>query len=414
MSTITTSAKNAAQAARSLASIESDTKDNVLRTLADLIRDHAASILEANAKDMDAARASGLDAPKLARLELTESGLEQMREGLEQIASMDDPVGKVTTERNVESGLKVQKVRSPLGVIAMIYEARPGVTIDAFALCFKAGNACLLKGGKEAAHSNAKLAELAKLALRKGGAPESAIELVTTSDREEIKEMLRLTGVIDLVIPRGGTRLIEFVHEHARVPTIQHFKGVCHAFVHASADMDKAVTICTTGTTSAPATCNSLECVLVDASIAEEFLPRFGQACEAQGIEIRGDARSVELAPGAIPAKDEDWGYEFLDTIVGCRVVDGLDGAVEHIQRFGSDHTETIIAEDTDTCEQFARRVTSSCVMTNASTRFNDGFQLGLGAEIGISTSRIHAYGPMGLEELTIERYVVRGNGQHR
>ncbi|RNC80858.1 MAG: glutamate-5-semialdehyde dehydrogenase [Phycisphaera sp.] len=414
MSTISDSANRAREASQVLASIESETKDAVLRTLARLIRAQSALILGANTGDMDAARESGLDAPKLARLELTEAGLEQMCRGLEQIAAMEDPVGMVTTERVVESGLKVQKVRSPLGVIAMIYEARPGVTIDAFALCFKAGNACLLKGGREAAHSNAALAELAKRALGENGAPESAIELVTTSDREEIKEMLGLTGVIDLVIPRGGARLIEFVHEHARVPTIQHFHGVCHAFVHASADLEKALAICTTGTTSAPATCNSLECVLVDAAIADEFLPRLGAACGRDGIELRGDSRTVQLAPGAVAAAEDDWGTEFLDKIIACRVIDGLDGAIEHIQQFGSDHTETIVAQDEEVCERFARRVTSSCVLTNASTRFNDGFQLGLGAEIGISTSRIHAYGPMGLAELTIERYIVRGDGQVR
>lgn len=414
MSTISESANRARDAAQVLASLESETKDAVLLSLAGLIRDQSAFILEANSRDMNTARESGLDAPKLARLELTESGLEQMCSGLEQIAAMEDPVGKVTTDRKVESGLKVQKVRSPLGVIAMIYEARPGVTIDAFALCFKAGNACLLKGGREAAHSNAALAELVKRALAENGAPKCAIELVTTSDRDEIKEMLGLTGVIDLVIPRGGSKLIEFVHEHARVPTIQHFHGVCHAFVHASADLEKALAICMTGTTSAPATCNSLECVLVDEAIADEFLPRLGAACEREGIELRGDARTVQLATGAVPAKDEDWGNEFLDKIIACRVVDGLDGAIEHIRQYGSDHTETIVAQDEEVCERFARRVTSSCVLTNASTRFNDGFQLGLGAEIGISTSRIHAYGPMGLEQLTIERYIVRGDGQVR
>ncbi|MFI4871855.1 MAG: glutamate-5-semialdehyde dehydrogenase [Phycisphaerales bacterium JB061] len=414
MTAIRESAERAANASRVVRGLEGSKKDAVLNRLAALIGEHEESILAANAEDMSAARDAGLDGPKLARLELTRAGLETMRQGLRQIAEMTDPVGDVASEWTVENGLNVQKVRTPLGVVAMIYEARPGVTIDAFSLCFKAGNACLLKGGKEAARSNARLVELAKQALAEEGVPESMIELVTTSDREEIKEMLKLVGLIDLVIPRGGTSLIQFVHEHSRVPTVQHFKGVCHAFVHEAADLEKALAICTTGTTSAPATCNSLECVLVDAKVAEKFVPMLDAECKKLGIELRCDERSAGLAPSGVAAGDDDWGYEYLDKVIACRVVDGLDGAVEHIQRFGSDHTDCIVTEDKDASERFCTRVTSSCVLVNASTRFNDGFQLGLGAEIGISTSRIHAYGVMGLQELTIQRYVVRGSGQVR
>lgn len=414
MTAIRESAERAANASRVVRGLEGSKKDAVLNRLAALIGEHEESILAANAEDMSAARDAGLDGPKLARLELTRAGLETIRQGLHQIAEMTDPVGDVASEWTVENGLNVQKVRTPLGVVAMIYEARPGVTIDAFSLCFKAGNACLLKGGKEAARSNARLVELAKQALAEEGVPESMIELVTTSDREEIKEMLKLVGLIDLVIPRGGTSLIEFVHEHSRVPTVQHFKGVCHAFVHEAADLEKALSICTTGTTSAPATCNSLECVLVDAKVAETFVPMLDAECKKLGIELRCDERSAGLAPSGVAAGDDDWGYEYLDKVIACRVVDGLDGAVEHIQRFGSDHTDCIVTEDKDASERFCTRVTSSCVLVNASTRFNDGFQLGLGAEIGISTSRIHAYGVMGLQELTIQRYVVRGSGQVR
>lgn len=392
-------------------------RNAVLLDLADRIAGREAEILRANSEDMKAAEAAGVDAPKLKRLKLTPEGLGQMREGLRQIAGLSDPVGQVTRSYAVPSGLKVEKVRTPLGVIAMIYEARPGVTIDAFALCFKAGNACLLKGGKEADRSNRLLASIARESLDANGAPADAMHAITSSDREELKKMLTLSDDIDLVIPRGGAGLIRFVHEHSRIPTIQHFHGVCHVFVDKGADLEKALEIVATGKTSAPATCNTTECVLVHKDVAGAFLPRLIERAGKDGVEIRGDESFVAAAKGAAhvrAASDADWGTEYLDLILAARVVDSFDGAVGHIGRYSSGHTEAIVTEDKATAEAFCRRVRSSCVLVNASTRFNDGFQLGLGAEIGISTSRIHAYGPMGLEGLTIERFVVRGDGQTR
>ena len=424
MSTTTTdsieqTARAAREASRVVAALDADTKNRVLRTLADGIESNADAILAANKADMDAALEAGVDEPKRRRLALTQDSIKQLAEGLRQIASMDDPVGQVSRAWDVPSGLKVERVRTPLGVIAMIYEARPGVTVDAFALCFKAGNACLLKGGREATTSNQALAALAHAALRQHGAPEAALSLITSSDRDEMRRMLTLSDDIDLVIPRGGERLIRFVHEHSRIPTVQHFEGVCHIFVDASADLAKAVEIVATAKTSNPATCNTVECVLVHTSIAERFVPTLVEKCVSMGVEIRGDERFCAHAGehgGASlkPASEDDFGTEFLDLILAAKVVDSIDDAIAHIAQHGSDHTESILTNDDANAQRFRNEVTSSCVMVNASTRFNDGFQLGLGAEIGISTSKVHWYGPMGLEGLTTERFVVTGEGQVR
>ncbi|MEM1329012.1 MAG: glutamate-5-semialdehyde dehydrogenase [Planctomycetota bacterium] len=407
-------ARAARQASRTVATLDGATRNAVLRDLADRLEHAASDLLSANAQDLAAARESGLAGPKLKRLVLTPESLAQTAEGLRQIAELPDPVGAVTHESDLPSGLKVQKVRAPLGVVAMIYEARPAVTVDAFALCFKAGNSCLLKGGREAARSNRALAELARAALAAHGAPEHAIAAVTTTDREQLRLMLTLTDDIDLVIPRGGEALIRFVAEHARVPTVQHFHGVCHAFVDRAADLSRAIEIVATAKTSAPATCNTLECVLVDRAVAPEFLPRLAERLVRDGVELRADVETLSLVPGATPATDDDWGREYLDLILACRVVGGLDEAVEHVHHYGSNHTEVIVTEDEVAAAEFVDRVHSSCVLVNASSRFNDGFQLGLGAEIGISTSRVHAYGPMGVEELTCQRWVVHGSGQTR
>lgn len=408
------SARRAKAASRFVADLSTEAKNALLLDLASRIEASTSLILEANAKDMAAARNAAIGEAKLRRLELTNDSLAQLADGLRQIASLPDPVGLTTRDDQRPNGLRVRKMRSPLGLIAMIYEARPAVTIDAFALCFKAGNACLLKGGREAAASNQALEQIAHEALRANGIPTDALSMVTTSDREEVKGLLSLSGVIDLVIPRGGRALIEFVHEHARVPTVQHFQGVCHAYVDGSADLEAALRICVTAKSSAPATCNALECVLVDRRVADSFVPALFEACEQEQIELRGDASVLEACPDAVSATEDDWGAEFLDYILAVRVVNGLEEAIDHIHRFSSDHTECVIAEDAMVQEEFMRRVTSSCVLINASTRFNDGYQLGLGAEIGISTSRIHAYGPMGLEELTTQRFVVTGSGQTR
>lgn len=407
-------ARRTKEASRLVERLEGETKDAVLRSLAKSLEQRAPEILAANAADLDAACADGLPDAKLRRLELTGASLARMSEGVRQIAAMPDPVNQITRAWDVPSGLHVERVRAPLGVIMMIYEARPGVTIDAFSLCFKAGNACLLKGGREANRSNEALASIARGALAKHGAPADAVSLITTSDRDAIRHLLTLADDIDLVIPRGGESLIRFVHEHSRIPTVQHFQGVCHIYVDASADVDHAVDLCVTAKTSAPATCNAVECILVHNAIAGAFAPMLLARCKTDGVELRADERFRALASGCTPATEADWGHEFLDLILAARVVDSIDDAMTHIARYGSNHTESILTNDPAHAERFCREVTSSCVLVNASTRFNDGFQLGLGAEIGISTSRVHWYGPMGLEGLTTERFVVRGSGQKR
>ena len=407
-------ARDAKAAAHAVASLPTETKNAVLLDLAGRLQDRRDDVIAANAEDMDAARASGLATAKLRRLEITAKGVDQMAEGLRQIAAMPDPVGAVSKSWTTPEGLNVEKVRTPLGVIAMIYEARPNVTIDAFSLCFKAGNACMLKGGREANASNTFLAALARESLTAHGAPEHAINAITTSDRDAMRHMLTLDDALDLVIPRGGETLIRFVHEHSRVPTVQHFHGVCHIYVDAEADLDAAINICLTAKTSGPATCNAAECLLVHKDVAERFIPEFAKRCAEAGVELRGDDRTRALASGVNEATDADWGHEYLDLILACRVVDSLDDAIAHIAAYGSNHTEAILTTNDATAEAFTHNVHSSCVLVNASTRFNDGFQLGLGAEIGISTSRVHAYGPMGLAELTIERYVVRGKNHAR
>lgn len=407
-------ARAARLASQRTAGLSTADKDAVLLSLAEAIERRSQDILAANSRDLDAARASGLSGPKLQRLALSPASVQQLAGGLRSVVALPDPVGQITRDTLVPSGLRVRKVRAPLGVVCMIYEARPGVTVDAFALCFKAGNACILKGGKEAEESNALLAELAKNALSACDAPPDAVTVVSAASREHLRELLTLDRFIDLVIPRGGPELIRFVHEHSTIPTIQHFHGVCHIYVDEHADLARALPICITAKTSAPATCNSAECILVHKNIADRFIPDLVAAFEQAGVQVRASPLVLALAPSATPATPDDFGREFLDLTVAVRIVPSIDEAIEHIALYGSSHTEAILTEDQHAAERFTRRVQSSCVLVNASTRFNDGFQLGLGAEIGISTSRIHAYGPMGLEELTTQRYIVHGSGQTR
>ncbi|MEM7755192.1 MAG: glutamate-5-semialdehyde dehydrogenase [Planctomycetota bacterium] len=417
MQRIEQAAREAKTASRTLAALDTRTKNAVLIGVAAAIAARTGEVLAANREDVRTAEADGVGGPKLDRLGLTEAKLADMVSGIRQIVAMDDPVGRVSRSWTTAEGLDVAKVRTPLGVIAMIYEARPGVTVDAFVLCFKAGNACVLKGGREAARTNACLCEIVRTVLRGHGVPEAAMTAVTTSNRDELGHMLTLTGSIDLVIPRGGAGLIGFVAERSRVPTVQHFHGVCHCYVDSQADLDRAIEIVMNGKTSMPAACNALECVLVHRDVAAEFVPALAERCARAGVEIRGDERfgaHAGDASGIVRAGEDDFGTEFLDLVLAAKVVDSLGDAMQHIARHASDHTETIVTEDAETAERFLREVTSSCVLVNASTRFNDGFSLGLGAEIGISTSKVHAYGPMGLEELTAERYVVRGRGQVR
>lgn len=396
------------------ANLDNATRDRVLSGLAARIRANEVRILAANAEDLARADASGMGAAKRQRLALTPAKVEATARGVEVVVELPAPVGAVTRDAHLANGLQVQKVRAPLGAILMIYEARPHVTVDAFALCFKAGNACLLKGGREANASNAVFLELIHEELAEHGVDPRVVQLVTTSDRDFIKELLGQEERLDLVIPRGGEQLIRFVHEHSRIPTVLHFEGVCHVYVDESADVGMAEAIVVNGKTSAPATCNATEAVLVHEAIAAEAVPRLVDALVEAGVEVRGDSAVCTLAPAAVPASDADWGTEFLDLVLAMRVVSGLDAALEHIDLHGSRHTEAIVAADPDAQEAFVRRSGASCTMVNASTRFNDGGQLGMGAEIGISTTRVHAFGPMGLEELTTQRWVVRGDGQVR
>lgn len=413
--TIEDAASRLRRGAARLACMTSEEKNGVLIRLAASLREYAGGIARANGRDIEAAVAAGLAAPKVARLRLGHEAVERMAQRVEYVASLPDPVGQVTRDVVVQNGLRVRKVRAPLGVIAIIYESRPDVTVDAFSLCFKAGNACLLKGGKEAVHTNVALMDLVGRAVGSEQGLEAAW-LFTSSDRSELQRLLSLDTLIDLVIPRGGKDLIRFVRDHSKIPTIQHFEGVCHIFVDASADLDKAVEVCATAKTSAPATCNAAECILVHESIAPAFVGRMVERYRRDAVEVRGDETVMRLAPpGAVKgATPGDWGKEFLDLVVAMRIVKGMNEAIEHIERFASNHTESILTRDEGNAAEFTRRVQSSVVLVNASTRFNDGFSLGLGAEIGISTTKLHAYGPMGLEELTTQRYIVEGDGHTR
>jgi glutamate-5-semialdehyde dehydrogenase len=404
----------AKQASRKLATLDRKAKDSALTAVAAALRHGKERIFAANAQDLEAARAAGIPAPMLDRLRMDEKVLEATAQGVEYIVSLPDPVGSRSGMQRLSSGVLAGRERVPLGVIAMVYEARPNVTVDAAALCLKSGNAVLLRGGKEAHHTNQALGELLKSALEPTAVPGEAVQIIPATDREGIRELLSLTDLVDLAIPRGGEGLIRFVAENARVPVIKHYKGVCHLFLDAGCDVEMAGRLAVNSKVQRPSACNSLECLLVDAADAHRSLPPVAAALLAQGTELRGCTRTLELVPQAKPATDEDWGAEFLDNVLAVRVVDGLDAALEHVARYGSNHTDAICTESYQHAQRWLREVDASCVLVNASTRFNDGGQLGLGAEIGISTSKLHAYGPMGLDSLTTEKWVVLGEGQIR
>jgi glutamate-5-semialdehyde dehydrogenase len=407
-------AEAARHAAQAIASLDSRQRRDLINAMANAIAADHEAILEANAEDMKRARKAGIGGALLDRLALDKTRLAGIVAALHEIALLPDPVGQVTRSETRPNGLVVERVRVPLGLIAMIYEARPNVTADAAALCLKAGNAVILRGGSEAMASNKAIAASLHRALRDCDLPEAALVLIEDPAREHMLELLQLTDLVDLAIPRGGEGLIRFVAEHARVPVIKHYKGVCHLYVDRAADLALATRLLLDGKASRPGVCNALETLLVHTDIATDFMPSALAALAARGVEVRGDERTRALFPAASLADDEDYAAEFLDLILAVRVVDSLDQAIAHIRRFGSDHTEVIASADPIAAEAFVRRLRSSAVMVNASSRFNDGGELGLGAEIGISTTRLHAYGPMGLESLTIERYVVRGEGQVR
>jgi glutamate-5-semialdehyde dehydrogenase len=403
-----------AQAAPVLAALESTRKDALLADIATRIEADVARVLAANAEDVAAARAAGQTDALVDRLLLTPARLAALAAAVREIVALPDPVGSIAWQPPGPRGLEIGRMRVPLGVIAMIYEARPNVTIDAAALCLKSGNAAILRGGSEARASNAALAALVGDALEAAGLPRAAVTAVPTTERAALVDLLKCDDLVDLVIPRGGEGLIRFVAAESRIPVIRHYKGVCHLYVDAAADLDKAIALLVDGKTSRPAVCNALETLLVDAAIATAFLPRAAAALAARGVTLHADARALPLLPGAQPAAAADWDAEYLDLVLAVAVVDGLDGALAHIARHGSRHTEVICTEDSARAARFVREVDASAVMVNASSRFNDGGELGLGAEIGISTTKLHAYGPMGLEALTTQKWVVRGSGQVR
>jgi len=401
-------------AAQAVAALSTDAKNALLRAMADALQADAAAILAANAEDLLAAEAKGIGSAMLDRLMLDPQRLAGIANALREVADLPDPVGQVTRRETRPNGIEIERVRVPLGVIVMIYEARPNVTADAAALCLKAGNGVILRGGSEAIRSNTAIAASLQRALVDAGVPAAALTLIDDLRREAMVELLQLNDIIDLAIPRGGEGLIRFVAEHARVPVIKHYKGVCHLYVDAAADPELALDLLLDGKVARPSACNALETLLVHADIAAHFLPRAAAMLRARGVELRGDERVLTLVADAEPASDDDWDAEFLDLILAVRVVDSLDEAIAHIRRHGSDHTEVIATRDEAVAARFVHALRSAVMMVNASSRFSDGGELGLGAEIGISTTRLHAYGPMGAESLTIERFVVRGVGQTR
>jgi glutamate-5-semialdehyde dehydrogenase len=410
--------RNLAQAARAaqaaIAAADASTRRALLEGMADRLLAGQDAVLEANAGDLERARQGGASRATLDRLALNPERMRGMAEALREVAAQADPLGEVTRSDVRPNGIRIERQRIPLGLVAMIYEARPNVTAEAAALCLKAGNAVLLRGGSEAAASNAAIAACLHAAMRDAGLPEAAVSLVADTAREHVLELLQLSDLIDLAIPRGGESLIRFVAEHARVPVIKHYKGVCHLYVDRAADLDLALGLLVDGKASRPGVCNALETLLVHRDVADAFLPQALAALKARGVEVRGDAGVRAFDAALAPATEDDYAAEFLDLVIAVKLVADLPEALAHIARFGSDHTEVIATADPAAADAFVRAVRSSAVMVNASSRFNDGGQLGLGAEIGISTTRLHAYGPMGVEALTIERFVVRGEGQVR
>jgi glutamate-5-semialdehyde dehydrogenase len=407
-------AQEAKNAARRLGTLSRGDKDRIILKAAELLAKRQSRIQADNERDVQAAKAQGYAPAFIDRLTLSDKVFASMTKGLQEVAALPDPVGAVTGMWVRPNGLKVGKQRIPLGVIGFIYESRPNVTLDAAALCLKSGNAVILKGGKEALHSNLALALVMQDALAEAGASQAAVQVIPSVAREATLELLKQDELVDLIIPRGGEGLIRFVAEHSRIPVLKHYKGVCHIFVDDSADLDMAEEICFNAKVQRPGVCNAMETMLVHTAVAPEFLPRMGTRFRQAGVELRGCPRTREIIPSATPAQATDWGAEFLDLILAVKVVPDLDAALAHIACYGSNHTEAIVTHDYARSQRFLHEVDSSVVLVNASTRFNDGGELGLGAEIGINTSKLHAFGPMGLEELTTTKFIVYGDGQIR
>ncbi|MBI4795752.1 MAG: glutamate-5-semialdehyde dehydrogenase [Deltaproteobacteria bacterium] len=437
-------AQEAKIAARKLGALSRGVKDKVILRVAELLNEQKTRIQEENRRDVAAAQEQGMPAAFIDRLTLSDKVMASMIKGLQEVAALPDPVGAVTGMWVRPNGLRVGRQRIPLGVIGFIYESRPNVTVDAAALCFKSGNAVILKvigfiyesrpnvtvdaaalcfksgnavilkGGKEALHSNLALAALMQEALAEAQVPAAAVQVIPSVAREATLELLKQDELVDLIIPRGGEGLIRFVAEHSRIPVLKHYKGVCHIFVDEGAELDLAETVCFNAKVQRPGVCNAMETLLVHEAAAREFIPRMFKRFREAGVELRGCPRTREIDPETVPAQEDDWGAEFLDLILAVKIVPDLDAALAHIAQYGSNHTEAIITRDYDRSQRFLKEVDSSVVLVNASTRFNDGGELGLGAEIGINTSKLHAFGPMGLEELTTTKFIVYGNGQIR
>ncbi|KLT72492.1 gamma-glutamyl phosphate reductase [Neisseria arctica] len=418
MQNITDYVRNTATAAKTafyrLASCSSAEKNYALLRMAELIQINQANILAANAKDMAAATEKGLDTPLLERLRLTEKTVESMCEGLRQIAALPDPVGEMDEFRTRPNGLQIGKMRVPLGVIGIIYESRPNVTVDAAALCLKSGNACILRGGSEAFNCNLEIYRIIRQALRESTLPEDAVRLIENTNRESVGAMLQSPDLIDVIIPRGGKALVARISAEARVPVIKHLDGICHTYIDQAADTEKAVNIAFNAKTSRYGTCNTMETLLIHQSRAAEILPLLAKKYKEKQVELRACPRTLEILPNAVAATEEDWNTEYLAPILSIKIVDNIYEAIQHINTHGSHHTDSIVTENYTDAQLFLRMVDSSSVIVNASTRFADGFEYGLGAEIGISTDKIHVRGPVGLHGLTSQKWIVLGTGQIR
>ena len=407
-------AEDALDASHRLSRVSTNAKNAALLRMADEIGWHRDFILSENKRDLTSAKEKGLSAPMIDRLTIKDDSLKVMMQGLREIAALPDPVGKVTSMWRRPNGLLVGRMRIPLGVIGIIYESRPNVTVDASALCIKSGNAVILRGGSESIHSNLAIASILQDVLRESPLPDKSIQVIPFTDREAVTTLLQLDEQIDLIIPRGGEELIRAVVAQSKIPVIKHYKGVCHIFVDATADINMAINICTNAKVQRPGVCNAMETLLVHADIAPAFLPKIAEKLQKAGVLIKGCEKTRKILKNIDAATEEDWYSEYLDLILSVRIVPSIDVAVEHIEKYGSMHTESIITKDYANSQRFLNEVNSSTVLVNASTRFSDGFELGLGAEIGISTTKLHAFGPMGLEELTTSKFIIYGDGQVR
>jgi len=406
--------EKARSTSRLIGRAETAAKNRALLAIANRLEAGTDALVNENAKDLEAGRAKGMDAAMLDRLTLSAKSVKAMADGVREVAALADPVGEITGLAYRPSGIQVGRMRVPLGVIGIIYESRPNVTADAAALCLKSGNACILRGGSEAIHSNRAIAAHIRAGLAEAGLPEDVVQLIETIDRAAVGELLRMEKFVDVIVPRGGKGLIERIMAESRIPIIKHLDGICHVYIDDKADKAKAIRIAMNAKTHRYGVCNAMETLLVAEGIAPLILPELAGLLKEKGVELRGCPRTLELVPDAIPATEEDWDTEYLAAILSIRVVSGLDEAMEHIHRHSSQHTEAIVTEDYTRARRFLREVDSSSVMVNASTRFADGFEYGLGAEIGISTDKLHARGPVGLEGLTTQKYVVLGDGQVR